>query len=99
MLATAPQEALICRYGGEEFACLLFETELARAIEIGEQIRAAVEICDVPIPGTAVINHVTISAGVASRLIASMDDAHQLLRDADNALYYAKNDGRNCVRS
>ncbi|HEY2396888.1 MAG TPA: diguanylate cyclase [Rudaea sp.] len=99
MLATVPDDVLICRYGGEEFACLLFATDLARAVEIAEQIRAAVEVCDVPIPGTAVINHVTISAGVASRLVASMDDAHQLLRDADNALYYAKNDGRNCVRT
>jgi diguanylate cyclase (GGDEF)-like protein len=99
MLASVPAGALVCRYGGEEFACLLFSTDLSTALGIAERFRAAVEVCDMPIPGTAVINHVTISAGVATRLVSSMDDAHQLLRDADNALYYAKSDGRNCVRT
>jgi diguanylate cyclase (GGDEF)-like protein len=97
--AVAPAEAQVARYGGEEFACLLRDADLDGAVQLAERIRAAVETCDVPIPGTAVINHLTISAGVATRCISSMDDAHQLLRDADNALYYAKNDGRNCVRS
>jgi diguanylate cyclase (GGDEF)-like protein len=98
MLAALPAGALAARYGGEEFACLLLDTELTDAVAIAERIRAAVQVADVSIAGTAVINHVTISAGVATRRLASMDDAHQLLRDADNSLYHAKSDGRNCVR-
>jgi diguanylate cyclase (GGDEF)-like protein len=98
MQAAAPEGSLLSRYGGEEFA-LLLDSDLAGAVAVAERIRAAVEVADVPIPGTAVVNHVTISAGVASRLLATMDDAHHLLREADNALYHAKSDGRNCVRS
>jgi diguanylate cyclase (GGDEF)-like protein len=97
--SVAPENAQVVRYGGEEFACLLRDVHLEPAVQLAERFRVAVEACDVRVPGTAVINHLTISAGVATRCILSMDDAHKLLRDADNALYYAKNDGRNCVRS
>jgi len=96
--ASCPNGSLVSRYGGEEFA-LLLDAELSDAVAVAERIRAAVEVADVAIPGTAVINHVTISAGVASRTLANMDDAQQLLREADNALYHAKSDGRNCVRA
>ena len=98
MRAASPDGALVSRYGGEEFA-LLLDAGLSDAVAVAERIRAAVAVADVAIPGTAVVNHVTISAGVASRALASMDDAHHLLREADNALYHAKSDGRNCVRA
>jgi PleD family two-component response regulator len=48
--------------------------------------------------GSAQTRTVTISAGVASRLIGGRDQAEQLPRDADAALYQAKRGGRNCVR-
>ena len=98
MCACAPPDAVVARYGGEEFACLLLDVDLAVARELAERIRAAVERCDVAIPGTAVASRLTISAGVARRQLASDADAHQLLRDADAALYRAKSDGRNCTR-
>lgn len=96
--AVAPAAARVARYGGEEFACLLADTALDAALHLAECMRAAVEVCDVAVPGTDTVNRVTISAGVATRELASNDDAYQLLRDADNALYQAKSDGRNCVR-
>lgn len=98
MQACAPAVALVARYGGEEFACLLPDADRLQARELAEKIRAAVETCAVPLPGATSVNHVTISAGVASRKIASDADAHSLLREADIALYQAKEDGRNCVR-
>ena len=97
MLQCVPAETLVARYGGEEFACVLLDADLAQAIALAENIRSAVAVRDVSIPATAIINHVTISAGVFSQVVASDDDAHRLLREADNALYRAKNDGRNCV--
>ena len=60
---------------------------------------AAVEACQIPIPGEAGTIQVTISAGVASTIIGERDDTHHLLRDADMAMYQAKHDGRNLVRT
>jgi diguanylate cyclase (GGDEF)-like protein len=98
MQACAPEGSLVARYGGEEFACLVPDGDMPRARALAEKIRVAVETCGVPVPGADAVNHVTISAGVASRKIASAADAHRLLREADIALYQAKGDGRNCVR-
>ena len=56
-------------------------------------------MCDIAVPGTPQVRRVTISAGVASAMLASAVDAHALLRDADIALYQAKRDGRDRVRS
>ncbi len=98
MQACAPPAALVARYGGEEFACLVPDADISQARALAEKIRVAVETCNVPLPGAADANRVTISAGVASRTIVSAADAHSLLRDADIALYQAKGAGRNCVR-
>ncbi|CAM5306317.1 diguanylate cyclase [Rhodanobacter lindaniclasticus] len=97
MLEHAPGDAIVARYGGEEFACLLLHTgpDVARAI--AERMRVAVAGCNVAAPGDAV-RHVTISAGVACQLLSPEDDAENLLREADEALYAAKHAGRNCVR-
>ena len=98
MQACSPAGTLVARYGGEEFACLMPDADAQQARVLAEKIRAAVEQCSVPLPGTATVNRVTISAGVASCFLASAGDAHNLMRDADIALYRAKSDGRNCVR-
>ena len=94
----APPQALVARYGGEEFACLLPQSDTAQGVALAERIRAAVADCDIPIPGSARTNRVTISAGVAAAMLADSGDSHLLLRDADTALYHAKRDGRNRVR-
>jgi diguanylate cyclase (GGDEF)-like protein len=92
-----PGGVLVARYGGEEFACLLPGVGMADAAALAERMRVAVEACAIPLPGQDRAMHVTISAGVAA--IALHDDAgaHQLMRDADTALYRAKREGRNRV--
>lgn len=86
---------IVCRYGGEEFCAILPDTGLSGAVRAAERVRAAIaaEAVDV---GEAVLN-VTLSAGVASYLPASMPEVPDLLVQADEALYAAKHQGRNRV--
>jgi diguanylate cyclase (GGDEF)-like protein len=84
---------ILTRYGGEEFALLALDTDLAGATDLGEKIRQAVEeenfITDVPSEKETL----TVSVGVAS----FHGDATLLFADADTALYSAKDSGRNRV--
>jgi len=74
------------RYGGEEFLCMLPETGLATACEVAERLRMAVQAK----------TGVTISLGVAA-FTDEMPDKDTLVRKADEALYRAKEKGRNRV--
>jgi diguanylate cyclase (GGDEF)-like protein len=85
------------RYGGEEFAVLLPETGQAAALSISETIRQAVTAMGVRYDQSS-HNVVTISIGVASAKPSSEMMYSGLLNAADEALYRAKAEGRNCVR-
>jgi len=98
LLSCTPADALLARYGGEEFACLLPGIDAVQATAVAERMRAAVESMSVQIPDGPQDARVSVSAGVASRTLRSLEDRQRLLRDADIALYQAKNAGRNCVR-
>lgn len=84
------------RIGGEEFAVLLPETGLDDALELAEAIRRSVSEHEFSGAGRAV--PLTASMGVAEWGRA-MQNASDILRAADEALYEAKRDGRNCVRA
>jgi len=105
-LAAAARGALrssdvLGRLGGEEFAILLPDTELAGALLVAERVREAVAAIEVRAgemrgAGVAGSIHVTISLGVAER---RGDEAIEpLLKRADRALYAAKDSGRDRVR-
>jgi diguanylate cyclase (GGDEF)-like protein len=81
----------VTRYGGEEFAVLLAETDADGAQLVAERAREAVAAS----PGFR--RPLTVSAGVASTRGAASEREDLVLR-ADAALYRAKHDGRNCVR-
>jgi diguanylate cyclase (GGDEF)-like protein len=81
------------RYGGEEMAVILPDTDLDGAFEVAEKIRRAVERLRVPGPGEEVLR-VTVSAGVAA-VAAQPADPATLIAIADAALYDAKRNGRN----
>jgi len=83
---------VVCRYGGEEFVVLLPQTSTEQALLVAEKLRRAIEEWKFP----GVPRAVTISVGVAT----CPDHAttrDQLLKAADNALYTAKQTGRNRV--
>jgi diguanylate cyclase (GGDEF)-like protein len=80
------------RNGGEEFAVLLPDTDIASAIEVAERVRAA--IAEVTVPGTDV--PVTVSVGVAG-FPDHASTLERIERLADAALYVAKREGRNRV--
>jgi diguanylate cyclase (GGDEF)-like protein/PAS domain S-box-containing protein len=94
LLADIRAEDVACRYGGEEFLILLPNMPLETAMMRAERWRAAVEALSVTL-GNFSINF-TISLGVAAypEHGKTPDD---LTRCADQALYRAKNDGRNRV--
>ncbi|MGQ4275142.1 GGDEF domain-containing protein [Terrihabitans sp. B22-R8] len=82
------------RIGGEEFVCLLPNVSEADAIQIAERLRATFEEMAEEVDGEAV--GATISVGVAAGA-ANSEEAGELLMRADEALYRAKNRGRNRV--
>jgi diguanylate cyclase (GGDEF)-like protein/PAS domain S-box-containing protein len=89
---------LACRYGGEEFVVLLPHTDLEEALVVAERIRLGVEELEFypVVPGQGQRKaRVTVSVGAA--LYASKGDMNELVRQADVAMYRAKESGRNRV--
>jgi diguanylate cyclase (GGDEF)-like protein len=84
------------RYGGEEFCLLLPNTDSARALEIGEMVRAAVQNLAMP-HCTSSYQTVTVSVGVAGTKPNDSLRPGDLIEAADAALYAAKHRGRNAV--
>jgi diguanylate cyclase (GGDEF)-like protein len=85
---------VVARFGGEEFLLLLPETDLSEAQSVAERLRRQVETCDLSVASRAI--SATISIGVAEA-DPSMLAIFDLIRLADQALYMAKNAGRNRV--
>jgi len=88
---------LCARYGGEELAILLPQTNLAGASRTAERLREAVSLLRVAPPSGGSPITVTASFGVAS-YTESVKAGDLLFPAADMALYQAKSAGRNCVR-
>ena len=86
---------LVCRYGGEEFAVILPATDLRQAAGVAERALDAVRDLRQPHPGPQ--RQVTVSVGVAAAVPAPGQDPHGLIAAADEALYRAKNNGRDQV--
>ena len=88
---------LLARYGGEEFVVLLPNTSLHGAHTVAEGIRQAVAELDIPHPDSRVAAHVTVSIGAASILPDRQSKPGQVVLAADQALYAAKQQGRDRV--
>ena len=83
------------RYGGEEFGLLLPNTTLEGAVEVASRIRSAVERMNIPHNTNQVATHVTLSDGIACLIPSSEVNPAELVSLADEALYKAKEQGRN----
>ncbi|MBI3351378.1 MAG: GGDEF domain-containing protein [Nitrospirae bacterium] len=86
----------VARYGGEEFVVISVETDKDTVVQLAERIRKGVEKSPFPLKETQPGGNLTVSLGVAS----FRDDANTvqgLIKEADDALYGAKESGRNRV--
>jgi two-component system, cell cycle response regulator len=86
---------LVARLGGEEFVVVMPETDLRAAVRVAERLRASVAAEPFFIHASGDRPPITISIGVA--VARSGDTVDTLLQRADDALYQAKNAGRNRV--
>ncbi|MDP9840149.1 two-component system cell cycle response regulator [Neorhizobium huautlense] len=87
---------LACRYGGEEFVVVMPDTDAGQAAVIAERLRAMVETQPFHIRSLGINLTVTASLGIAGNE-PGVETPDQLLKQADRALYEAKNGGRNRV--
>ena len=84
---------ILARYGGEEFIILLPETNGELACQVAERLRLCT--ATTPLSHEAATIPITISLGIASETSEAPQDLEQLLNHADEALYVAKQAGRN----
>lgn len=82
------------RYGGEEFTIFLPGTNVENAKIVGERLRASIEKLPIPLPNGENLS-VTVSVGFTER--KNEDTVDAIIKRADDALYFAKESGRNRV--
>jgi diguanylate cyclase (GGDEF)-like protein len=90
---------IVCRYGGEEFTLILPDTPLEGALYITELVRQLIDQLEIPNKNSLVSDFITLSMGVATVPLEDIDSEEELIKAADTALYIAKENGRNQVRS
>ncbi len=91
---------VLARYGGEEFVVILPRTQVSTSYTLAERLRHVVANSQLVLPGESDIDilsiGVTVSVGVAG-LTSKCKDYQCLIKNADRALYQAKQNGRNQV--
>ena len=88
---------LVARYGGEEFGIILPNTEQGGAQNLAQKIQDAVRKLGIAHCASPTSEHVTISIGVAECIPSEDRSLEELIKAADNALYLAKQEGRDRI--
>ncbi len=86
---------IAARYGGEEFVAVLPDTNLKEAYMVADRIRLSIQ--GMHLAGSLSCERITASMGIAAFPSPHYDEIDGLLRAADEALYRAKEQGRNCL--
>ncbi|WP_200321390.1 diguanylate cyclase domain-containing protein [Sphaerospermopsis aphanizomenoides] len=86
---------LVARYGGEEFVAILPDTDIEGAIAVAQKIHAAIQALAIPHQTSEVSDIVTISLGITTITPTSELSLATIIDQADQALYRAKQQGRN----
>jgi len=94
--ALSSHEALVARFGGEEFVAVLPGLDAQQALQAAEVLRMRIQ--QSPVRTGKHVIRMSISIGVHTVPPDRSMTPEEVLRIADEALYRAKNDGRNCVR-
>jgi diguanylate cyclase (GGDEF)-like protein len=97
--ATRRSSDLVARYGGEEFVVLLPNTPLEGAMEVASLIQTQIKSLQIPHRKSQVSQYITASFGVVSTIPTEATTPEQLLQQVDDALYQAKSEGRDRIRS
>ena len=101
-----PQQDVVARIGGDEFAVLFWDSQgprspqsqpLHTAADLAERFRQAVSREEFPLLGPQAVGHLTISGGLAM-YPRDGQDVRQLLRSADQALKKGKKAGKNTIQ-
>jgi diguanylate cyclase (GGDEF)-like protein len=85
-----------CRFGGEEFAVILPNTDLRQAVSVAERLRESLAAASLNLPGGDIVK-ITASLGVDQFSPGKMHTRESFMEVVDNFLYQAKSAGRNCV--
>lgn len=86
----------VARYGGEEFVIILPNTNQEGAISIIKSIQEAISAQNIPHKKSEITKIISLSFGLATIIPSPESSIDKLISLADNALYQAKNNGRNC---
>jgi len=89
----------LARYGGEEFSAVLPNTDLNGALIVAEEMRQAIKALGIEHAKSEVCDIITISLGVSAVIPQMGTEPQILIAAADQALYKAKEEGRDRVKS
>lgn len=89
---------VVSRFGGEEFIIILPETDINGAALIAKSLIKDIQNLNIAHKSSPISEKVTLSIGLASMIPNENMDMDVFLKMADDALYEAKNDGRNCFK-
>jgi diguanylate cyclase (GGDEF)-like protein len=86
---------LIARYGGEEFVAILPNKTAKESNLVAQNIMQAIRLANIKHSMSEISDRITISIGIVTRAKGEVSDIDTLMKKADMALYYSKNQGRN----